>query len=136
MFGIGFDELLLILVIALIVVGPSKLPDIAKALGRAYAEFKRASNELKETLDQDETVRELKNEFNSAQRLVRNQLTFSGPIATNEPAAAPIGRLETPPSQPPLEQEIAAGQNTLDPEIQPVEKAEGPAPIDKTVQTG
>ena len=67
MFGIGFPELLLILVVALIVVGPSKLPDLARALGRGYAEFRRATDELKETFEQDDTVREIKQEFQSAQ---------------------------------------------------------------------
>jgi Tat protein translocase TatB subunit len=76
MFGIGFPELLLIMAIALIVVGPSKLPDLARALGRGYAEFRRATNELKETFEQDETVRGIKDEFHSAQRQV---LTEKGP---------------------------------------------------------
>ncbi len=53
MFGIGFQELLVILVVALIVIGPKKLPDIAKALGRAYREFVRASNELRDTITVD-----------------------------------------------------------------------------------
>jgi sec-independent protein translocase protein TatB len=68
MFGIGFQELLVILVIALIVVGPSKLPDLARALGRGLGEFRRAADEIKETLDQDETVRDLKQEFHAAQK--------------------------------------------------------------------
>lgn len=50
MFGIGFTELLLILIVALIVLGPEKLPDLAKALGRAYSEFKRAGEELKKNI--------------------------------------------------------------------------------------
>jgi sec-independent protein translocase protein TatB len=66
MFDIGFDEFLVILVVALFVYGPNKLPDLAKAVGRAYAEFRRAMNELKETFDQDETVREIKQEFQKA----------------------------------------------------------------------
>ena len=68
MFGIGFPEFLVILAVALIVVGPSKLPDLARALGKGYAEFRRATNELKETFDQDETVRDIRNEFSSAQK--------------------------------------------------------------------
>lgn len=70
MFDIGFPELLVIIVIALVVIGPTKLPDLARALGRGYAEFKRATNELKETFEQDDTVREIKSEFNSAQHEV------------------------------------------------------------------
>lgn len=67
MFGLGFQEVLLILFIALIVVGPGKLPDLARALGRGLAEFRKATNELKSTFDQDETVQELKKEFRTAQ---------------------------------------------------------------------
>ena len=51
MFGIGFPELLMIMAIALIVLGPKRLPDIAKALGRGLSEFKRASDELKQTFE-------------------------------------------------------------------------------------
>jgi TatA/E family protein of Tat protein translocase len=46
MFGLGMQELLVILVIALIVVGPQKLPEVAKSLGRGLAEFKRTTNEI------------------------------------------------------------------------------------------
>lgn len=49
MFGIGFPELLLILAIALIVIGPKRLPDVARALGRGLGEFKRATEEMKQT---------------------------------------------------------------------------------------
>ncbi len=88
MFGIGFQELFLIFVIALIVVGPNKLPDLARALGRGMAEFRRATNELKETFEQDETVQEIKQEFTAAKNLalLENQtdLTASTPVAGDE----------------------------------------------------
>ena len=54
MFGIGMPEMLLILAIALIVIGPKKLPDLAKSLGRAFAEFRRATSEIKESLEIDD----------------------------------------------------------------------------------
>jgi Tat protein translocase TatB subunit len=50
MFGIGISELIIILIIALIVIGPHKLPDIAKALGKAFSEFKKAAEEIKESV--------------------------------------------------------------------------------------
>jgi sec-independent protein translocase protein TatB len=51
MFGIGGQELILILVIALVVLGPKKLPDLAKSLGRAMGEFQRASQDLKREIE-------------------------------------------------------------------------------------
>ncbi len=53
MFGIGFPELLLIMALALIVLGPKRLPDIARALGRGLAEFKKATSELKQTFEEE-----------------------------------------------------------------------------------
>ncbi|MBI5902599.1 MAG: twin-arginine translocase TatA/TatE family subunit [Deltaproteobacteria bacterium] len=52
MFGIGFTEFILIVIVALIVIGPDKLPDIAKTLGKAFIEFKRAGEELKRTVSE------------------------------------------------------------------------------------
>lgn len=53
MFGIGMPELLLILALALIVLGPKKLPDIARALGRGFSEFRRATEELKTSFHEE-----------------------------------------------------------------------------------
>ncbi|HXG50852.1 MAG TPA: twin-arginine translocase TatA/TatE family subunit [candidate division Zixibacteria bacterium] len=54
MFGIGMPELLLILALALIVLGPKKLPELARALGKGLAEFRRAADDLKEEFRQME----------------------------------------------------------------------------------
>ena len=52
MFGIGMPELLLILGVALIVLGPKKLPELARALGKGMAEFRRATDELRDEFRQ------------------------------------------------------------------------------------
>lgn len=59
MFGpIGIWEMVIILVVALIVFGPRKLPELGRSLGKSLGEFKRASNELRNTLDQEIRVEE------------------------------------------------------------------------------
>jgi TatA/E family protein of Tat protein translocase len=63
MFGIGMPEMLLILAIALIVIGPKKLPDLAKSLGRAMREFKKATNEFKDTMQIDSELADVKKAF-------------------------------------------------------------------------
>ena len=53
MFGIGFPELVVILAVALIVLGPQRLPEVARMLGRAYGQLRRASEEFQNTIRQD-----------------------------------------------------------------------------------
>jgi sec-independent protein translocase protein TatB len=68
MFGMGMGELVLILVVALLVVGPDKLPQAAKAIGRGIRDFRRHSQELQSTLEQDEKLGEAVRELKSALR--------------------------------------------------------------------
>lgn len=62
MFGIGMQELIIIAVIALIIVGPKKLPDLAKSLGKGFSEFKKATEgvteDIKDALKVDEKPKE------------------------------------------------------------------------------
>jgi len=52
MFGIGFQEMLIILVVVLIFFGPKRLPDLAKSMGKGIAEFKKASEEVRKGIDE------------------------------------------------------------------------------------
>ncbi len=60
MFGLGMPEILLILALALIIIGPKKLPDLAKTLGRAMGEFKRSAQDFKRSIDIETTVKDIK----------------------------------------------------------------------------
>jgi sec-independent protein translocase protein TatA len=60
--SIGMPELIIIFVIALIIFGPRKLPELGRSLGKSINEFKRASNELKNTLDEEIRIEERKSQ--------------------------------------------------------------------------
>ena len=74
MFGIGMPEMLLIVAIALIVIGPKKLPDLAKSLGRAFGEFKRATSELKESIDLDDDFQDISKSFDDVNNDIREAI--------------------------------------------------------------
>jgi sec-independent protein translocase protein TatB len=73
MFGIGMPEMILILALALVVIGPKKLPDLAKSLGRALGEFKRATSDLKRSMEIEE-ISEVKSSFNELNQDINQSL--------------------------------------------------------------
>jgi sec-independent protein translocase protein TatB len=77
MFGIGMPEMILIMAIALIVIGPKKFPDLAKSLGKAFREFKRATGDLKESLHVDESINDINNTITEVNDDVKNALDFT-----------------------------------------------------------
>ncbi len=88
MFGLGMPEILLILAIALIVIGPQKLPELAKTLGRAMGEFKRSAQELKRSIDLESTPRPPSPPPSSA-RLKDIIKDTNGITDTKDPVAGP-----------------------------------------------
>jgi len=99
--SIGMPELILIFVVALLVFGPKKLPELGKSLGRGLAEFKKASEDLKKTIEDE--IEQGKQEAASVQQQVADVRKSIEPVSVS-PAAAPeaaVPRSETaPPTRP------------------------------------
>lgn len=92
MFGIGIPELMVIMVVALLVLGPRRLPEVAKALGKALAEFRRATSDITEELSNAQIM--LEEEVRQAERKAR----AAQPPVAQSPAAPPAAAEKKEPS--------------------------------------
>lgn len=84
MFGIGLPELAVIFIIGLIFIGPSKLPGVLRAIGKGLVEFKRATNDLKHSVEhemeqyaEESRLKEIKNEIENSAEVVSSTLHSS-----------------------------------------------------------
>lgn len=103
MFGLGMGELLVILAVALLVLGPRRLPDLASGLGKAIRQFRRASRDLQDHMEIDETVRRPIEELRAALRDEPSPAAMAPRPASGAVAADP---------QPPLPQARTAADPT------------------------
>ena len=100
MFGsLGFQEMILIFIIALIIFGPKKLPEIGRTIGKALGEFKKATDDFKNTVEREVRVDELR-------QLASTQIPVIDTVSRTEPA---------PPSSPPPAEPAEPPQPKRDP---------------------
>ena len=108
MFGIGMPELMVIMVVALVVLGPKRLPEIARALGKGLAEFRRATSDVNEELRKAQ--RAIEEEARAADAATRRAATekktaavkpAEGTVAVGSAPAAAAG--PAPDTEPPAE---------------------------------
>lgn len=97
MFGIGSTELIVILIVALIVIGPAKLPEMARSLGKALGEFRRVSTDVKRTIEMEAEQEEQRHKNEEA----RKELF---PDEKKESASAEVDDAKTPATESASEQ--------------------------------
>ena len=92
MFEIGMQEILVLLVIALVVIGPKKLPEMAKALGKGYGEFRRAFEDMRSSINVDMKTDEEKERL----REIRERVQPPPETTPPEAGTAPQGDVPAP----------------------------------------
>ena len=97
MFGIGMPVMIIILVIALIVIGPHKLPELAKSLGKGLAEFKKASEGFQRSVQEEANKAE--NSVKDPVPQVKDAPVAAEPVATQATAEPqPVEKKDHPPA--------------------------------------
>jgi len=95
MFGIGMQEILVLLVIALVVIGPKKLPEMAKALGKGYGEFRRAFEDMRNSINVDMKTDEEKERLREIKERVQPPADSKPSVEATPGPDAPSGMVES-----------------------------------------
>lgn len=135
MFGIGFQEMLIILVVVLIFFGPKRLPDLAKSLGKGIAEFKKASEEVRKGIEdavKEESVEEAPKPPEDLSVYGKAPGSAPAPSVPAKPEPAPPTEVPapasgTPPDYVPVEPAPPAGAPATSKDVAP-ETATGETP--------
>ena len=98
MFGIGSTELIVILIVALIVIGPAKLPEMAKSLGKALGEFRRVSTDVKRTIEMEaeQADQKVRTEQAKKELFPETDASQAAPAAAQQDAAPVKDQAEAP----------------------------------------
>jgi sec-independent protein translocase protein TatB len=128
MFGLGFGEIVIILVLALVLLGPQKLPEVAKQLGKGLRDFKKASDDLKGQFEKEFYADERR-----AERARIAPPTASAPVPAAPPGPVPIAAADNVPG---LEAALAEPAPPVEvPALaQPASPAAAPAPAAPPVE--
>lgn len=114
MFGIGFPELVLILIIGLIVFGPGKLPELGRTIGKGMREFRKASSALQAAMNEADAPAKPKTAPQQPQQPMQQDAQKSEPEVKVEPKTA--DPQETPKEKP---EEAARAEVPIDPPVRP-----------------
>ncbi len=129
MFGLGFGEILVILVLALVLLGPQKLPEVAKQLGKGFRDFKKATDDLKGQFEQELYADERK-----APRPRIAPPTAAAPVPTGPPQPVPAASVDNVPGldaalaepSPPPDSPLPEGTPSAESAEEPVPGTDGP----------
>ena len=106
--SLGFPELLIIMLVALIIFGPRKLPELGRSLGKSLGEFRKASNELKSTLEEEIRLEEVKEQRAKMDAEQTSAVEAGNPSATSNEIYPPT---DVSPDEPTISRTNSTGNS-------------------------
>ncbi len=111
MFDVGFSELMVIAVVALIVIGPERLPKVARTMGHLFGRLQRYVNDVKADIQREMELEELRNFKSTVEEAARSvESTVQSEVAKTESELNSLAQIEDPPATPPAVPPTAASE--------------------------